>query len=160
MECGYRDWGHDVSDDDTPLEAGLGFTVAWDKKIPFIGREALLPGRGKTPRRRLVQFALTTDGPLMFGSEPVYKDSKLVGYLRSAAFGHTVGAGLGMAYLTQPEGVTAEWLSSGGFEIEVACERVPAVASLRSFYDPDRSRVKGGQAPASSLVKGVRRSRD
>ena len=153
MECGYRDWGHDVSDEDTPLEAGLGFTIAWDKQAAFIGREALVPKRGKTPTRRLVQFALSDPRPLMFGSEPVFKDSKLVGHLKSAAFGHTVGAALGMSYLSHPDGVTPAWLASGGFEIEVAGERFAAVASLRAFYDPDRTRVKGGTDSAASLVK-------
>lgn len=153
MECGYRDWGHDVSDEDTPLEAGLGFTVAWEKNAPFIGRETLLPARGKTPKRRLVQFALRDARPLMFGSEPVFKDGTLVGHLKSAAFGHTVGSALGMSYLSHPDGVTPAWLATGGFEIEVAGERFPAVASLRAFYDPERTRVKGGAEPAASLVR-------
>ena len=153
MECGYRDWGHDVSDEDTPLEAGLGFTVAWDKGAPFIGREALLPKRGKTPERRLVQFALKDAEPLMFGSEPVFKDAKLVGHLKSAAFGHTVGRSLGMSYLSHPQGVTPAWLATGGFEIEVAGVRYPAVASLKAFYDPERTRVKGGTEEATKLVR-------
>jgi glycine cleavage system aminomethyltransferase T/glycine/D-amino acid oxidase-like deaminating enzyme len=159
MECGYRDWGHDVSDEDTPLEAGLGFTVAWDKKSPFIGREALLPGRGKVPARRLVHFALRDPRPLMFGAEPVFKDSKRIGHLKSTAFGHTVGRSLGMGYLSHPDGVSAAWLATGGFEVEVAGERVPAVASLRAFYDADRTRVKGGTAAAPDLVDpGLRRT--
>jgi glycine cleavage system aminomethyltransferase T len=152
LEAGYRDWGADVSDEDTPLEAGLGFTVAWNKSADFIGR-AVLEGLRKTvPRRRLVQLALLDSQPLPFGTEPVWRDGKLVGYLRSAGYGHTLGCGVGMGYLACGDGVSPDWLASGKFEVEVAGARYPAIASLRAFYDADRSRVKGIWKPASELV--------
>lgn len=152
LEAGYRDWGSDVSDEDTPLESGLGFTVAWDKKSDFIGRTTVELQRGKTPRRRLVQLAVPGDAPLMFGTEPVWRDGALVGYLRSAGFGHTIGCGIGMGYLHAGSGVSAQWLKDGNFEVEIAGQRHAAIASLRPFYDAARTRVKGEWLELESLV--------
>ncbi|MER8678266.1 FAD-dependent oxidoreductase [Mesorhizobium sp. M0037] len=152
IEAGYRDWGSDVGDEDTPLESGLGFTVAWDKKSDFIGRAALDGQRGQIPRRRLVQLAVLGEAPLMFGTEPVWRDGNLVGYLRSAAFGHTIGCGVGMGYLSAASGVSAQWLKDGKFEVEIAGQRHAAVASLRPFYDAARTRVKGEHLELDSLV--------
>ncbi|QKC98904.1 GcvT family protein [Mesorhizobium sp. NZP2298] len=143
IEAGYRDWGADISDEDTPLESGLGFTVAWNKNADFIGRTILSSQRGQIPRRRLVQFAVPNALPLLFGTEPIWRNGILVGYLRSAGFGHTLGCGVGMGYLHSENGVNAEWLSAGAFEVEIAGKRHPAIASLRAFYDPTRTRVKG-----------------
>lgn len=143
LEAGYRDWGADVSDEDSPLEAGLGFTIAWKKSEDFIGRGVLETQRAQIPRRRLVQLATPQALPLMFGTEPVWRNGTLVGYLRSAGFGHTLGCGIGMGYLHCETGVSAEWLSKGSFELEIAGERHSAIASLRAFYDSNRTRVKG-----------------
>ncbi|WP_027155928.1 FAD-dependent oxidoreductase [Mesorhizobium sp. WSM2561] len=152
IEAGYRDWGSDVGDEDTPFESGLGFTIAWNKRDDFIGRAALEAQRGKTLRRRLVQLAAPEAVPLMFGTEPVWRNGFVVGYLRSAGFGHTLGCGVGMGYLHSESGVSADWLSDGDFEIEIAGERHPAVASLRPFYDANRTRVKGEWHKAGDLI--------
>ncbi|WP_407185340.1 FAD-dependent oxidoreductase [Bradyrhizobium centrosematis] len=152
LEAGYRDWGADVSDEDSPLEAGLGFTVAWNKAENFIGRAVLESQRGQVPHRRLVQLAAPRAAPLMFGTEPVWRNGSLVGYLRSAGFGHTLGCGVGMGYLRSEHGVTAEWLAKGSFEIEIAGERHAAIASLRAFYDSNRTRVKGEYRKIQDLV--------
>lgn len=152
LEAGYRDWGSDVSDEDTPLESGLGFTVAWKKAEDFIGRAVLESQRALVPRRRLVQLAAPKAMPLMFGTEPVWRNGSLVGYLRSAGFGHTLGCGVGMGYLHSETGVSAEWLAQGTFEIEIAGERHAAIASLRPFYDLNRTRVKGEWRKADDLI--------
>ncbi|TYL72253.1 GcvT family protein [Bradyrhizobium cytisi] len=152
LEAGYRDWGADVSDEDTPIEAGLGFTIAWDKGEDFIGRATLESQRGQIPHRRLVQLAAPRAVPLMFGTEPVWRNGSLVGYLRSAGFGHTLGCGIGMGYLHCASGVSAKWLSEGDFEIEIASQRHAAIASLRPFYDSNRTRVKGELRKAEDLI--------
>lgn len=152
LEAGYRDWGADVSDEDSPLQSGLGFTVAWNKSADFIGRAALEAQRGKIPHRRLVQLATPKAMPLMFGTEPVWRNGSLVGYLRSAGFGHTLGCGVGMGYLNSETGVSADWLSGGDFEIEIAGLKYPAVASLRPFYDANRTRVKGEWHQTEDLI--------
>lgn len=152
LEAGYRDWGADVSDEDSPLESGLGFTVAWNKREDFIGRPVLESRRGQTPRRRLVQLAAPRAVPLMFGTEPVWRDGSLVGYLRSAGFGHTLGCGVGMGYLHSESGVSAQWLSEGSFEIEIAGDKYAAIASLKPFYDSNRTRVKGEWRKVQDLI--------
>lgn len=144
MEKLYRHWGHDIAEEDTPLEAGLGFTIAWDKPGGFIGREALLPQRGRVPARRLVGLALEDPAaPLLYHNEPVWRDGVLVGRTTSAMYGHTVGASIALATLACPEGVSPAWVAAGRFEVEIARRRFPARASLRPFHDPAGARIRG-----------------
>jgi len=143
IEKAYRHWGHDISDEDTPLEAGLGFAVAWEKTGGFLGREALLAQRAAGVRRRLAGFALGRADRLLYHNEPIWRNGELVGKISSGMFGHTVGAALGLGYMANGgEIVSEDWIASGRYEIEVAAERVPARASLRAFYDPAGERVK------------------
>ena len=144
LEKAYRHWGHDITDEDTPLEAGLGFAVAWDKSCGFIGRDTLLQKRQIGPARRLVQFKLLNPENLLYHNEPVWRDGVIVGYLSSGAYGHTLGAAIGMGYISDPTGgtVDAAFIEGGNYEIEIACERVPATASLRPLYDPANSRIR------------------
>ncbi len=143
LEKGYRDYGHDIDNTDTPLEAGLGFAVAFDKPGGFIGREALLRQRDAgVLRQRVVQFLLHDPEPLLFGGEPIYRDGQRVGYLRAGAYGHTLGASVGLGQVEYEGGVTADYIRAGTFELEVSGVRCPARASLRPFYDPDGLRVR------------------
>jgi 4-methylaminobutanoate oxidase (formaldehyde-forming) len=143
MEKAYRHWGHDIGDEDTPLEAGLGFAVAFDKPGGFIGRDALLRQReAGVPRRRLVQFKLEDDQKLLYHEEPIYRDGELIGSITSGMYGHRVEASLGMGYLREDGGVTKDFIDAGNYEIEIAWEKVPAKAQLAPFYDPKMERVK------------------
>ena len=144
MEKGYRHWGHDISPDDTPLEAGLGFVVAWDKPGGFIGRDALLAQKAAGLTRRMVQFALTDPEQLLYHNEPIWRDGVIVGSITSGMYGHTLDASLGMGYVSAPDGSSCdrEYVLSGNYEIEVAGERVPARASLDPWYDPKSARVR------------------
>jgi 4-methylaminobutanoate oxidase (formaldehyde-forming) len=147
MEKGYRHWGHDITDEDTPLEAGLSFAVSMKKPNGFIGRDALLRQKDTGPRRRLVRVALNDPLPLLYHNEPMWLDGNLVGRVTSGMFGHTVGTSLGMGYVENPNGIVdTPFLESGRFEVEVAGERIPARATLRPFYDPSNSRVKDVEA--------------
>ncbi len=143
MEKGYRHWGHDIGPEDTPLEAGLGFTLAWDKPGGFIGREALVKKRAeRPPKKSLVQIRLEDPERYLFQEEPILRDGRIVGSVTSGAFGFRLGASLGMGYVHHPDGVSADWLEAGGFTVEVAGEPVPATLRLRPFYDPKNERVK------------------
>ncbi len=142
IEKGYRHWGHDISDEDTPLEAGLGFACAFDKTVPFIGRDALLRLKEEGLTRRLVQFALEDPSSLLYHNEPIYRDGEIVGHITSGNYGHTLGRAVGLGYVHHPDGVTRDIIRSGSYEIEVACERIPARASLRPLYDPDNKRIR------------------
>ncbi|MDH4072679.1 MAG: FAD-dependent oxidoreductase [Gammaproteobacteria bacterium] len=142
MEKAYRHWSHDITDEDTPLEAGLEFVVKFDKKGGFIGRDALLRQREAGVARRLVQFLLTDPEPLLYHNEPVWRDGKLVGHITSGAYGHTLGGCIGLGYVTVEPGSPPEAALDGSFEIEVACERVPAEASLEPMYDSGNMRIR------------------
>jgi glycine cleavage system aminomethyltransferase T len=143
IEKAYRHWGHDITDEDTPLEAGLGFAVAFDKNAGFIGREALLRQKAeKKLTKRLVQFALEDPEPLLYHNEPIYRDGKLVGNTSSANYGHHLGRAMAMGYVRDEGGVDAAYVAAGKWEIEVGLKRYPARASLRPLYDPTSARMK------------------
>jgi glycine cleavage system T protein len=143
IEKAYRHWGHDLGDEDTPLEAGLGFAVGWSKTDGFIGSEALRAAKERGVRRRLVNFKLEAQQPLLYHNEPIWRNGRIVGRTSSGMFGHTLGCPLAMGYLeNEGEPVTTDWVNAGRYELEVAAERVPAVASLQPFYDPQSLRVR------------------
>ncbi len=134
LESGYRHWGHDITDEDTPLEAGLGFAVAWDKPGGFIGRDALLAQKELPRGKRLVQFRLENEDRLLYHDEPIFADNEMVGRTSSGMWSYTENRPLAMGYVNRPDGVTKDFVERASFEIEVAGQRFPATASLRSFY--------------------------
>ncbi|EEX12306.1 sarcosine dehydrogenase [Citreicella sp. SE45] len=142
IEKGYRHFGHDITDEDHVLEAGLGFAVKTGKGAS-IGRDAVLRKREKGLSRRLVQFRLTDPEPLLFHNEPVLRDGKIVGHVTSGNYGHTLGGAIGLGYVPcrTPGEPAAEMLASS-YAIEVAGQVFEAEASLRPMYDPASERVK------------------
>jgi 4-methylaminobutanoate oxidase (formaldehyde-forming) len=143
IEKAYRHWGHDITDEDTPLEAGLGFAVALDKNVDFIGRDALLrqKANGKLTKR-LLQFALEDPEPLLYHNEPIYRDGELVGHTTSANYGHHLGRAIAMGYVRHAGGIDGAYVDSGTWEIDVGLTRHKARASLRPFYDPTSARMR------------------
>lgn len=142
IEKGYRHWGHDITDEDTPVEAGLGFAVKLDKPGELNGRERLTEQKANGVNKRLLTFALEDENFLLYHNEPIWRDDKIVGYTTSGMFGHTIGAAIGLGYCTSDQPIKLDYIRSGKFEIEVAGVRVPARASLRPFYDPKSERVR------------------
>lgn len=144
IEKAYRFWGYDIGDEDTPLEAGLGFAVAWDKPGGFIGREALLRLRETGLQRRLVVFSVDDPEPLVYGNEPIWRDGVLVGRTASGWYGHTLGRSIALGYVDSgaPGAATSEWLLGGSYELELANERFAVTPSLRPLYDPKGERVR------------------
>ncbi len=143
LEKGYRHWGHDIGPDDTPVESGLAFICSFKKAVPFIGREAVEKQKAAgTPTKRLVQFKLTDPNVLLYHNEPIFLDGKITGFVTSANYGHTLGAAIGMGYVSHPGGVTPELIANAKFEIEVAGRKVRAEASLKPFHDPTSARMK------------------
>jgi 4-methylaminobutanoate oxidase (formaldehyde-forming) len=145
-EKAYRHWGHDIADEDTPLEAGLGFTLAWDKPGGFIGRDALLKQKAKPVQpKRFVCLALEDNSdkaPMIYHEEPIYRNGVIVGATTSGAWGHRVNLSLGLGYVHNSEGVTRDWLESGTWEVELAWKRYAAKVQFQSFYDPKGERIK------------------
>ena len=142
IEKAYRHYGHDITDNDTPLEAGLGFAVAFDKPNGFIGREALLKQKENGVNKRFVQFLLENRQPLLYHNEPIWRDGMLAGYVRSGMYGHTLDGAVGLGYIEHPDGADLDYLMSGAYEIEVAGELYPAKPSLQPLYDPRSERIK------------------
>ncbi|MDH3643120.1 MAG: FAD-dependent oxidoreductase, partial [Gammaproteobacteria bacterium] len=141
MEKAYRHWGHDITDEDTPMEAGLSFTVDWNKPDGFIGREALQEQRASGVRKRLGLFMLEDPEPLLYHDEPIWKDGKRVGHITSGAFAHTLGKSLGFGYLTSNEPITRKAMRESQFKIEIGDKMFDATCLLRAPFDPDNARI-------------------
>jgi 4-methylaminobutanoate oxidase (formaldehyde-forming) len=144
IEKAYRHMGHDITDEDTPLEGGLAFAVAWDKPGGFIGREALLRRRDEGLSRRLLVLELEDPEPLLYHNEPIWRDGKLVGKTTSGWYGHTLGHAIGMGYVDAgaPGAATRGWLLGGLYELEIASVRYAAKPSLQPPYDPTGARIR------------------
>ena len=142
LEKAYRHWSHDITDEDTPLEAGLGFVVKFDKPGGFIGREALIGQQEQGLSRHLVQLRLKDPEPLIYHNEPIWRDGEIVGHITSGAYGHTLGGAIGLGYVAGEPGLAAESVLEASYEVEVACERVAAEVSLRPLYDPENARIR------------------
>ena len=140
MEKGFRHFGHDITSEDHVMEAGLGFAVKKDKP-DYIGRDAILRKQDEGLQMRLLQFKLTDPEPLLYHAEPVLRDGEIVSYLTSGAYGHAIGAAMGMGYIPCAGETLADVLGST-FEIDVAGSRVRAEVSSKPFYDPKSERVK------------------
>lgn len=143
IEKGYRAWGAELSPDETPFEAGLGFAVKLDKG-DFVGREALLAKKSEgPPRKRLLQFKAENPDAFLHGGEPIVWRGRYVGQVTSAAFGHTIGRPVAMGYVRAVEDATvADMVEAGGFEAEMALQRCPLTASFSAFYDPKGERLR------------------
>jgi 4-methylaminobutanoate oxidase (formaldehyde-forming) len=142
LEKGYRDMGVDIDNTDNPLEAGLGFTVAWDKPGGFVGRDALLVAKAAgPPKDRVVGLMIEEAEADLFGNEPVSLAGERVGYVRAAAYGYTVGGPVALAQVRCEDGVTGEWLKSGDFTVAADEREWPARLQIAPFYDPKRLRI-------------------
>ncbi len=140
IEKAFRHFGHDITDEDHVLEAGLGFAVRTGKG-EFIGREAVLRRQDKGLTRRMVQFRLTDPEPLLFHNEALVRDGRIVSTITSGNYGHFLGGAIGMGYVPC-EGESEEQVLASGYEIEIAGVRVKAEASLVPMYDPKAARVR------------------
>jgi 4-methylaminobutanoate oxidase (formaldehyde-forming) len=143
MEKGYRDYGHDIDNTDSVLEAGLGFAVDLKKPGGFLGKDAVLAKKEAGPlTRRLVQILVKDPEPMLFHAEVVRRNGKAVGYVRAASYGFTVGGAVGLAMVDAGEPLAQAYLDAGTWEVDIAGKLYPAVASLRPLYDPDMKRIK------------------
>ncbi len=132
FEKGYRHWGHEVTPDDTPVQAGLSFAVGWDKD-DFIGKDALVAQRAEGASRRLVQVAVFDADVLLHHHEPLYRNGERVGYVTDGMWGHTVGAAVGMAWAYGDSKITKAWIDEANWEIELPGRMVPAQVQFRPF---------------------------
>ena len=142
LEKGYRDMGVDIDNTDSPLEAGLGFAVAWDKPGGFTGRDALLAAREQgPPRHRVVSLLAGDPAADLFGNEPLFLGEEWVGYVRAAAYGYTLGGAVGLAQVECAGGVTGSWLKDGDFRARTPAGDIPVRLQTAPLYDPQRLRI-------------------
>jgi glycine cleavage system aminomethyltransferase T len=143
MEKGYRDYGHDIDNTDSVLEAGLGFAVDMKKPGGFLGKEAVVAKKAKGPlTRRIVQVLVKDPEPLLYHAEVVRRDGKAVGYVRAASYGFTLGGAVGLAMIDAGQPFDQAYLDAGTWDVEIAGKRYPAITSLRPLYDPEMKRIK------------------
>jgi glycine cleavage system aminomethyltransferase T len=142
IEKGYRHFGHDVTDHDTPFEAGLGFCCDFAKPDGFIGKEALVRQKEHGVSRRLLAFRFLDPAALSYHEEPIYRNDTIVGRTTSAMYGHTIGGNIALGYVAQDVAATEASLQAGPYEIEVAGRRYAVEGRLTAFYDPGMKRIK------------------
>lgn len=142
LEKGYRAWGSDITPNDSPFEAGLGWAVKLRSEMSFLGREASEKVANGIPRKVLATFTVDNPDVVLLGRETILRDGVFAGYLTSGGFGYTVGKPIGFGYVRNAEGVTEEYLRCGKYELVVAQEKVPAKIHLSPLVDPSNSRIK------------------
>jgi glycine cleavage system aminomethyltransferase T/glycine/D-amino acid oxidase-like deaminating enzyme len=148
LEKGFRHFGHDIGEEDTPYETGLGFAVNLTKS-GFLGQAALSAqkaGGAATPNRTVsikVEGATAEAGPYLMHNEPIWQGETLVGHVTSGGWGWRLSAMIGLATLHRTAGVSKAWIDAGGFEVQIAGRRYPLMVQLGPFYDPDGQRMRG-----------------
>lgn len=131
IEAGRRAWGAELSPDDTPWEAGLGYAVKLDKPVPFIGREALLRQRADGLKKRLTIFTFDDPAAFPWGGEPILMEGDNVGELTSAGYSRKLGRAVGMGYARSETALSDAALLAARFEIDIAGDRFAVRAYLK-----------------------------
>jgi len=145
LEKKFLHYGHDIGDEDTPLEAGIGFVCAMDKAIAFKGHEAIAAQKasGKHLNKRLVQFVLSDPEPLFYHHEPILADGTCIGYLTSGGYGHALGGSVGLGYVKHTDTINQAWLDEREWSIDVGGSIFAAKATIKAQYDPTGARMRG-----------------
>jgi 4-methylaminobutanoate oxidase (formaldehyde-forming) len=145
LEKGYRAFGRELTPDYNPAEAGLLFACKLKGDTGFLGREAVERARADGPRRRLVSLVLGDPDAMIWGGELVLRDGVAVGQVTSGAWGETLGACAGLAYLRDPNGgiLTADVIRTGTYQVNVGGDLHPATVTLRPPFDPAGHRIHG-----------------
>ena len=147
IEKAFRHFGHDISNEDHVLEAGLGFAVKEGKPDTrfggMIGADAVKAKRNDGLNQRLRQFRLNDAQPLLYHNEAILRDGEIVGYLTSGNYGHHLGGAIGLGYVKcREDGESAESQLGSEYSIDVAGTIVPAEVSFRPMYDPKSAQVR------------------
>ncbi|MDT5015744.1 MAG: hypothetical protein QOD39_1904 [Mycobacterium sp.] len=144
LEKGYRAFGRELTPGENPVEAGLLFTCKLNTDIAFLGRDALEKAKAEGPRRKLVGFKVNDPEAMLWGGELIMRDGMVAGQVTSAAWGETTGSCVGLAYVRSPDNgvITAAWVKTGAYEVNVGGLLHPISVSLRPLYDPTNERIR------------------
>ncbi|MEO7069512.1 MAG: FAD-dependent oxidoreductase [Nostocoides sp.] len=143
LEKGHRAFARELTTDTGPVEAGLTFACKLSTGTDFLGRAAVEQARAAGPRRRIISFTATDPTAYLWGGELVLRDGEPVGQVTSAAYGNAVGRSVGLALVGDRLAgtATAAWVRSGGWQVDLAGQRVPIEVGLRAPFDPDGLRL-------------------
>ncbi len=141
LEKGYRAWGHELSTDETPLEAGLGFTIDWE--TDFLGKEALLEQRKRGVSKQLLSFVLQDPKHTLWGNEPILSQGNVVGHTTSGAFSPTLERAVALGYVCfeKDHPLGRQRALDAPYHINIDGEHVAATPSIRAPYDPERTKM-------------------
>ncbi len=142
LEKGYRAWASDITPNDTPFEAGLGWAVKMRKNTSFMGRPSLEAVSGQPLTKRLAGFTVDDPDAVLLGRETILRNGEFAGYLTSGGYGYTIGKGIGYGYVRNETGVSDDYLAAGTYELVVANENVPALIGMTAFFDPSNARIR------------------
>ncbi|MDT5012051.1 MAG: hypothetical protein QOH57_3668, partial [Mycobacterium sp.] len=144
LEKGYRAFGRELTPSENPVEAGLLFACKLNTDIAFLGRAAVERAKSAGPRRKLVGFSVDVPEPMLWGGELILRDGAVAGQVTSAAWGETVGACVGLAYIRAGDGgvINTDWVKAGHYEVNVGGRVHPITVSLRPIYDPANARIR------------------
>lgn len=142
LEKGYRAWGSDITPNDTPFDAGLGWATKLRKNTDFLGRRALEALQGEKRKKAFAGFTVENPDIVLLGRETILRNGEPVGYLTSGGYGYTLGKNVGYGYVRRIAGVDDDFLTGGTYELVVAMERTPAQIHLEPLYDPAGARLK------------------
>ena len=144
LEKGYRAFGRELTPEVNPVEAGLSFTCKLGTDIGFLGRTAVEKAKAAGPSRRLVSFALTDPDVMVWGGELLVRDGVAAGQATSGAWGATIGAGVGLAWVHAPGGVAADaaYVKAGDYQLDVGGRRIPVTVSLKPLFDPSGEKLR------------------
>lgn len=142
LEKGYRAWGSDITPNDSPFEAGLGWAVKLRKNTDFIGRAPSEIINAKPLKKCLAAFTVADSNVVLLGRETILRNGVFAGYLTSGGFGYTIGKPVGYGYVRNDEGVTGDFLREGKYELIIANERFAAELHIEPLYDPQNVKVK------------------
>jgi 4-methylaminobutanoate oxidase (formaldehyde-forming) len=144
LEKGYRAFGRELTPSENPVEAGLLFACKLKTDIAFLGREAIEKAKAEGPRKKLVGFRVDTPDAMLWGGELILRDGAVAGQVTSAAWGETTGACVGLAYVRASDNsvITADWVKSGSYQVNVGGELCPISVSLKPIYDPTNARIR------------------
>ena len=133
------------------MDAGLSFTIDWEKDAGFIGQEHVIAQKeyfkalGGRPRRMAnVLVPLSESDPLLHHGEVLWRNGERISDIRAGSYGHTVGGGVGLTMLQSPDNapITKRWIQDGDWELQIADQFRPCQVSLAPFYDPKNKKVK------------------
>lgn len=144
LEKGYRAFGKELTPEVDPVEAGLTFTCKLATEIDFLGRSAVEKARAAGPARRLASFVCEDAAVMIWGGELLIRDGIASGQATSGAWGETLGAGVGLAWINAPAGEVADaaYVRAGSYQLDVGGRLVPVRVSLRPLFDPDGEKIR------------------